>query len=101
MIQDEALLKLAQLGGELMLDLASKHENGSFLSEIVNKNPHYHKSVIEILENYCELIKELGTIFNSYDEELINQWIKKLSTCRSKEIKLVFDSSSIELGVNH
>lgn len=101
MIHDENLFQLAILGSELMLDLAIKHEHGDFLSEIVSKHPHYYKDTVVLLRNYCELIKELAVIFNKPDNEIICQWLKKLSACRAKETKLVFDSFTIELGVNH
>jgi hypothetical protein len=100
------LLNLAAHASELIRELAHKHDDGVFLSEILKDRPYSHRRTRIILNGYCNLLAEVGIIFYKYDNsedasKMVEEWMSKLKNHRSKEIKLLFDSISIDIGGDH
>lgn len=57
---------LAKASSKLINEMAAKHEDGEFLPEITLRNPHLHKLKSKLLASYCDLVIEIGEIFNTY-----------------------------------
>jgi len=106
MSKNDVLFYLASHVSYLMVELAHKHEDGIFLSEILKENPHSYRSTRAILDGYCKLLNELSTIYSIYEgsadvNKMIEEWIVRLNNHRSKETKLFLDSVFVDIGGDH
>jgi hypothetical protein len=103
----EILDNAAKIGREIFKDIANKHHNGEFMSEITIMSPHLYKEVQKLLNSYCDLLIELSSVFILHEQcqisasEKLNFLIEKLKENRSKERSLFWKAFNIEIGGDH
>lgn len=98
---------MAKAASKLVNEMAQKHEGDEFLPEITLKSPHLHKIKQKLLNSYCDLVIEIGSICDTYKlskkdaRSQFRTWLKNLERSKSLEHKLYFDSLHIDIGGDH
>jgi hypothetical protein len=94
---------MAKVGSKLINDISKKINDGEFLPEVINKNPHLARKADHLLRSYCDLIIDLAEIFKSYkgsknERARIREWIRRFRQSRKLEHDLFHHSYFVEIG---
>jgi len=82
-------------------DIKFKEIDERFLSDVLERHPHWIRKVDGLAGDYLQLLVDLSYIFKEQEQDKQNKlkhWISRLRRCQHHEICLIFDSHNLELG---